>query len=67
MINNNQSTLLLYCCEDVRSHRPGGDTVPLSEDPSLGNHYYLPDEAPSLESSNHVFIVSCIVENPIFS
>ena len=30
MINNDQSTLLLYCCEDVKSHRSGGDTVPLS-------------------------------------
>ena len=30
MINNGQSTLLLYCCEDVKSHRSGGDTVPLS-------------------------------------
>ena len=29
MINNGQSTLLLYCCEDVKSHRSGGDTVPL--------------------------------------
>ena len=28
MINNDQSTLLLYCCEDVKSHRSGGDTVP---------------------------------------
>ena len=27
--NNGQSTLLLYCCEDVKSHRSGGDTVPL--------------------------------------
>ena len=31
MINNDQSTLLLYCCEDVNSHRSGGDTVPLIE------------------------------------
>ena len=30
MINNDQSTLLLYCCEDVKSHRSGGDTVPLN-------------------------------------
>ena len=30
MINNDQSTLLLYCCEDVESHRSGGDTVPLN-------------------------------------
>ena len=22
--------LLLYCCEDVKSHRSGGDTVPLN-------------------------------------
>ena len=29
MINNDQSTLLLYCCEDVKSHRSGGDTVSL--------------------------------------
>ena len=29
MINNDQSTLLLYCCKDVKSHRSGGDTVPL--------------------------------------
>ena len=29
MINNDQSTLL-YCCEDVKSHRSGGDTVPLN-------------------------------------
>ena len=29
MINNGQSTLLLYRCEDVKSHRSGGDTVPL--------------------------------------
>ena len=29
MINNDQNTLLLYCSEDVKSHRPGGDTVPL--------------------------------------
>ena len=29
MINNDQSTLLLCCCEDVKSHRSGGDTVPL--------------------------------------
>ena len=28
MINNGQSTLL-YRCEDVKSHRSGGDTVPL--------------------------------------
>ena len=27
MINNGQSTLLLYCCEDVKSLRSGGDTV----------------------------------------
>ena len=27
MINNDQSTLLLYCCGDVKSHRSGGDTV----------------------------------------
>ena len=66
MINNDQSTLLLYCFEDVKSHRPGGDTVPLSKDPSLGNHYYLPDEAPSLESSNPVFIVSCSGRSYIF-
>ena len=31
MINNGQSTLLLYCCEDVKSHRSGGDTVPLRQ------------------------------------
>ena len=30
MINSDQSTLLLYCCEDVQSHRSGGDTVPLT-------------------------------------
>ena len=30
MINNDQSTLLLYCCEDVNSHRSAGDTVPLT-------------------------------------
>ena len=30
MINNDQSTLLLCCCEDVKSHRSGGDTVPLT-------------------------------------
>ena len=30
MINNDQSTLLLCCCEDVKSHRLGGDTVPSS-------------------------------------
>ena len=29
MINNDQSTLSLYCCEDVKSHRSGGDTVSL--------------------------------------
>ena len=29
MVNSDQSTLL-YCCEDVKSHRSGGDTVPLS-------------------------------------
>ena len=29
MINNGQSTLLLYCYEDVKSHPSGGDTVPL--------------------------------------
>ena len=29
MINNDQSTLLLYCCEDVKSYRSGGDNVPL--------------------------------------
>ena len=29
MINDGQSTLLLYCCEDVKSHRSGGDTMPL--------------------------------------
>ena len=29
MINNDQSALL-YCCEDVKSHRSGGDTVPLN-------------------------------------
>ena len=29
MINNDQSTLLLYCREDVKSHRSGGDNVPL--------------------------------------
>ena len=29
MINNSQSTLLLYCCENVKSHCSGGDTVPL--------------------------------------
>ena len=32
MINNDQSTLLLYCWEDVKSHRSGGDTVPLNVD-----------------------------------
>ena len=30
MINNDQSTLGLYCCEDVKSHRSEDDTVPLS-------------------------------------
>ena len=30
MINNDKSTLLLYCCEDVKSHRSGGDAVPLN-------------------------------------
>ena len=30
MINNDQSTLLLYCCEDVKSHRSEGDNVPLN-------------------------------------
>ena len=34
MINNDQSTWLLYCCEDIKSHRSGGDTVP-------SNHTYL--------------------------
>ena len=29
MINSNQSTLLLYSWKDVKSHRSGGDTVPL--------------------------------------
>ena len=29
MINNDQSTLLLCCYEDVKSHRSGGDAVPL--------------------------------------
>ena len=29
MINTDQSALLLYCCEDVKSHRSGADTVPL--------------------------------------
>ena len=28
MINNDQSTLL-YCCKEVKSHRSGGDTMPL--------------------------------------
>ena len=28
MINYDQSTLLLHFCEDVKSHRSGGDTVP---------------------------------------
>ena len=37
MINNDQSTLLLYCCEDVKSHRSGGDTVPLMFVVSLRN------------------------------
>ena len=31
MINNDQSTLLLYCCEDVKSNRSGRDTVPLRQ------------------------------------
>ena len=31
MINNDQSTSFLYCCENVKSHRSGGDTVPLIE------------------------------------
>ena len=35
MINNDQSTLLLYCCEDVKSHRSGGDTMPLT---AYGTH-----------------------------
>ena len=37
MINNDQSTLS-YCCEDVKSHRSGGDmyTVPLR---GYGNIY----------------------------
>ena len=26
-----------YCCEDVKSHRSGGDTVPLSLGHSLEN------------------------------
>ena len=29
MTNNDQSTVLLYCCADLKSHRSGGDTVPL--------------------------------------
>ena len=29
MINNDQNTLLLCCCEDVKSHSSGGDAVPL--------------------------------------
>ena len=28
--DNGQSTLLSYCCQDVKSHRSGGDTVPLT-------------------------------------
>ena len=32
MINNDQSTLLLYCCEDVKLHRSGSDTVPLRKE-----------------------------------
>ena len=35
MINNDQSTLLLYYCENVKSHRSGGDTVPLTAGISL--------------------------------
>ena len=30
MINNDQSTLLQYCCEDIKSHRSGDDTLPLN-------------------------------------
>ena len=30
MTNNDQSTFLLYCCEDVKSHRSGGGIVPLT-------------------------------------
>ena len=39
MINNDQSTLLLYCCEDVKSHRSGGDTVHLKVHEDIGFHY----------------------------
>ena len=34
MINNDQSMLLLYCCEDIKSHRLGGDTLPLGSNNS---------------------------------
>ena len=30
MINNDQITLLLYCCNGIKSHRSEVDTVPLS-------------------------------------
>ena len=39
MINNDQSTLLLYCCEDVKSHRSGGDTVHLKVHEDMGFHH----------------------------
>ena len=42
MINNDQSTLLLCCCEDVKSHRSADDTVPLrTMDGTIAHRHYI--------------------------
>ena len=38
MFNNDQSSLFLYCCEDIKLHHSGSDTVPLNK-VNLIQHY----------------------------
>ena len=51
MINNDQSTLFLYCCEDLKSHRSGGDTVPLIYLPSSNQKVLAIDSVLLLDAS----------------
>ena len=52
MINNDQIRLLLYCCQEVKSHRSGGDTVPLMN----WNQYLITRVSKRRDFSKHFMI-----------
>ena len=62
MINNDQSTLLLYCCEDVKSHRSGGDTVPLNRMNDVVPSILFNYERPTISN-----VRSKTLFNPVFN